>query len=369
VRGIHQCMVAEVRFQPGATDPIGNGATPSSSNRLSQRNLAIVESDNPGTIATHTVQHTLLMKPSRLIPNQIFAAASSATAPIETGGKYDELVIRWNDLPRDTLANIYCPDWQADEILAAASTLRTGPQRLSKVDANTIACAVGDITFIPIPARRQPMPALLTLKLPLDVRDGQQFRVDVQQHSGPTFQGSNRRQVEGSAASLKSFNFSARKVLGAFRVTVAVKIGEPLLAKLVRNLAVLRYIFEAIPPADSWHPVFVRYIGQLSDQIKGLGVDPDSVPASADDPGIPGRPDGKRECFMGKVSEVIFDCFGDFEGFVLETCDECHRHHFRTRERGIKKLVLRACKESLLISVCVSKECDGKIGEIIVRPG
>jgi len=366
VRGIHQCMVAEVRFQPGATDPIGNGATPSSSNRLSQRNLAIVESDNPGTVATHTVQHTLLMKPSKLIPNQLFTAASSATAPVETGGKYDELVIRWNDLPRDTLASIYCPDWQADEILQVANTLRRGPQILSKVDANTIACAVGDVSYIPIPASQQPMPALLTLKLPLDVRDGQQFRIDVQQHSGPTFQASNRGHVEPGAASLKSFNFSARKVLGAFRVRVAVKLGEPLLAKLVRNLAVLRYIFEAIPPSDSWHPVFVRYIGQLGDQVKGLGVDPDLVPASADDPGIPGRPDGKRDCLTGKVAEVIFDCFGHFEGFVLET-RECRRHHFRTCEKGIRKLVLRACKEGLMISVCVSKECDGKIREIIVK--
>ena len=275
------------------------------------------------------------MKPSKVIPNQIFAAASSATAPVETGGKYDELVIRWNDLPRDTLASIYCPDWQADEILQVVNTLRRGPQSLTKVDANTIACAVGDISYIPIPASQQPMPALLTLKLPLDVRDGQQFRIDVQQSFWSNFRDRVGAKLKGSAASLKSFNFSARKVLGAFRVTVAVKIGEPLLAKLVRNLAVLRYIFEAIPPSDSWHPVFVRYIGQLSDQVKGLGVDPDLVPASADDPGIPGRPDGKGDCLTGKVAEVVLDCFGHFEGFVLETC-ECHRHPFQNEERGLR---------------------------------
>src|SRR6185503_3514159 len=85
VRGIHQCLVAEIRFQPGANDPIPNGATPGSSSRLSQRNLAIVESDNPGTIASHTVQHTLLLKPSK--PAQGFTTpgltttAALATAP------------------------------------------------------------------------------------------------------------------------------------------------------------------------------------------------------------------------------------------------------------------------------------------------
>ena len=370
MRGIHTCMVAEIRFQPGAVDPISNGATPSSSSRLSQRNLAIVESDNPGTVAAHTVQHTLLIKPSK-IPGRLTAALSSV-GPTETGGKYDELVIRWHDLPRDTQANIYSPDWDADEILAVANTLRSGPQKLSKIDANTIACAVGDIAYIPIPASQQPMPALLTLKLPLTVRDGQQFKIDVQQHSGPTFTRTltDRGTIEGGHLGLKDVNFSARKILGAFRLRVAVKLGDPLLSKLVRNLAVLRHIFEAIPVSDTWHPVFVRYIGQLSDQIRDLGVDPNSIPPSADDPGIPGRPEGgKLDCSTGKVVEVLFDCFGDFEGFVLETCDECTRHHFKSREKGIKELVLRACIESLLITVCVSKECGGKIRKILVRCG
>jgi len=99
---------------------------------------------------------------------------------------YDELVIRWNDIPRDTLVNVYRPDWNADEILALAAALRPEPQRLSKVDLHTIACSVGEITYIPISAHQQP--ALLTLQLPLTVRDGEKFRVDVEQHSGLTYQ-------------------------------------------------------------------------------------------------------------------------------------------------------------------------------------
>ncbi|HEY5030412.1 MAG TPA: hypothetical protein VIK39_18550, partial [Candidatus Angelobacter sp.] len=369
MRGIHTCMVAEVRFQPGAVDPISNGATPASSDRLAQRNLAIVESDNPGSAATHTVQHTLLIKPSKIASNQKFAvAASIATPGGDPTSQYDELVIRWNDIPRDTLANVYCPDWNTDEILALTAALRPTAQPLSKVDANTIGCTVGDITYIPIPATQQPMPALLTLQLPLSVRAGEQFKVDVQQHSGLTFQRtlSNRRPSEGKK-SVQDVSFSSRKVLGAFRLTIAVKFGDPLLEKLVRNLAVLRYIQQAIPTTDSWHPVFVRYIGQLSDQIKGLGIDPDLIPPSADDPGLPGRTGEQRDCYTGKVSEVIFDCFGDFEGFVLETCGECHR--FRTTEKAIKDLALLACKERLLITVCVIRECNGRICEIIVRSG
>jgi hypothetical protein len=53
IRGTHQCLVAEIRFQPDTTDPISNGATPASSDRLAQRHLALVESDNLGIESPH----------------------------------------------------------------------------------------------------------------------------------------------------------------------------------------------------------------------------------------------------------------------------------------------------------------------------
>ncbi|UUZ48656.1 hypothetical protein LP420_39195 [Massilia sp. B-10] len=123
MRGIHQCLVAEVRFQPGASDPITIGATPGSSNRLSQRNLAIVESDNPGTAEAHVVQHTVTVKPSAM--NRKLAAVSERQA-------YDELVIHWNGLPGATKATLYFPEWNVDDILRLANTLRQRPDLLKK---------------------------------------------------------------------------------------------------------------------------------------------------------------------------------------------------------------------------------------------
>ncbi|HEV3501330.1 MAG TPA: M14 family metallopeptidase [Bradyrhizobium sp.] len=368
VRGIHQCLVAEVRFQPGATDPIPNGATPSSSDRLAQRNLAIVESDNPGIASTHVVQHTLSVKPSQVNPKGAFTAVGERGDPRTP---YDELVIRWNDLPRDTTASFYSPDWSAEEILGLAATLRTGPQVLRKIDTHTISCPVGGTSYIPLPGRIQrPIAGLMTLQLPLSVRAGQQFRVDVQQHSGLTYLRTRSQRGRGNSEqpTRQDYSFSQRKVLGAFRMTTVVSRGEPLLSRLVRNLAVLRYIFQAIPATDSWHPVFERYIGQLGDQVKGLGVDPAQIPPSVDDPGIPGH-DHHREihCYTGKVSEVIFNCFGNFEGFVLESCGEVHR--FSSLEAAIGELVLRACRERLWISVCVEKGRESHICEIVVKSG
>jgi len=51
--------------------------------------------------------------------------------------------------------------------------------------------------------------------------------------------------------------------------------------------------------------------------------------------------------FTGKVCEVLFDCFGDFTGFVLDDC--CERRIYESRERQIGDLVLRALKERLTV--------------------
>jgi hypothetical protein len=365
VRGIHQCLVAEVRHQPGMTDPIISGATPASSDRLAQRNLAIVESDNPGTASTHVVQHTLLVKPSRAAT--VFTHGS---ANVEDGREVrpDELVVQWHDLPRDTVASFYFPEWSADEIVALAAE-RPEPSGLGKIDAHTIGCVVRDhLTYIPIPGRvAKPTPGLVTLELPLSVRDGQTFTVDVQHHSGLTFSKGFADRIEKHGRGQAEIHLSARKVLGAFRLGVAVKLGDGLLRKAVRNLAVLRYIAQAIPATNGWHPVFERYLAQLGGQVRGLGVDPDLVPASADDPGLPGRGHGAERCYTGKVSEVRFGCFGDFEGFVLDTCDECL--WFPSTERRIAKLALRACKSRMVVTVSVGDGPHRRIREITFRSG
>ncbi len=362
VRGIHQCLVAEIRFQPGVNDPIPTGASPAASDRLAQRNLAIVQSDNPGTTETHVVQHTLLVKPS--VVAQAKAGVILSTAA-QGRVAFDELVIRWNDLPRDSKATLFFPEWNADEVLLLASVLRQRPSLLKKVDTHTIECAVTDISYIPIPGvALKPYAGLITLQLPQTVRDGQLFRADVQQHSGFTAQRAIQERVNNEPGA-HATSLSSRKVLGAFRMTIPVKIGEPLLSREVRNLAVLRYIAQAIPTNDRWYPIFVRYIDQVANKVRGLGVDPTLIKPSADDPGIPGADVGHAaKCFTGKICQVIYDCFGDFEGFVLETCSESHR--FSSRKAGIAEIVLRACRDRMLVSVCVERGRRGRILRIVL---
>jgi hypothetical protein len=104
----------------------------------------------------------------------------------------------------------------------------------------------------------------------------------------------------------------------------------------------------------------VRYLDLLSGRVNGLGGNASSIPASFGGyagPVIGEGGEGRRRPeaeYTGKVAGLIFDHFGDFEGFVLET--ECSEHTFFSRERAIEGLAERAWHERLRITV--RTECD-----------
>jgi hypothetical protein len=344
VRGLHQCLVAEIRFQPGSTDPIPAGATPASSDRLAQRNLAIVESDNPGNPDTHLVQHTLLVKPS-------ISAASSDLKVLSGSPRPDELVFRWNNLPVGSVASLYVPTWDADQVVALSTASHTSPVVIKATDPHTVAFAAAGVTYLALPPVGAPTPALLSVQLPPSVNAGERFQVDVFQHAGRVVDRLLRRSDIEEGEFLSRYSYSTRRALGAFRVAVAVEAGRALLSKQVRHLAVLKYVLEAIPQSDNWHPVFLRYVKQLSDKVRGLGVDPAGVPASPDDPGLGPLVGEKVRCYVGKVLEVVFDRYGDLEGFVLE--HDCTEVRFESCEPGVARIAWRACRERATVRICV----------------
>ena len=269
IHGHHQCLVAEIRFQPGASDPIPSGSTPASSDRLAQRNLAIAHSDNPGNADTHTVAHTFTLKPSAA------PVRANTGAPGKEPVFFDELMIRWNDVPSETKATLFVPEWDADEILALAA-VRQHPQALHKVDAHTLAIDIADVGFVPIPGgQRGDVAALMTLELPQGVKARQVFHVDVRQYSR-----------------------ARSRFLGGFRIAIPVGTPTELLPLETRRLALLRYMAQAVPPTNRWHPIYARWLDLLALKVRGLGGDPDKVPASLSDPaGISPQPAAGGGCF------------------------------------------------------------------------
>jgi hypothetical protein len=263
--GTHHCMVAEIFFWPAGvvSDPIPHNASPASSDRLAQRNLALIKSGNPGYPATHTVQHTFIVKPSVNSVDQPArlgiaeaAAAAAVIAPRHRGP--DELIIRWNNVPRTAEAAFYLPEIEVDEILSL-SALRQHPTVLEKVDAHTLRCRLSDVTFIPLPTRKGTLAGLMSLTLPPGVRTGQVFRFSVEQYSGYTL-----------------------KTLGAFQMTIPVRPDPEILPEEIRKLAVMRYVQQAIPATSRWYSIFVRYIDQIAARVRGFGGDPDAVKPSPD---------------------------------------------------------------------------------------
>jgi len=70
--------------------------------------------------------------------------------------------------------------------------------------------------------------------------------------------------------------------------------------------------------------------------------------------GQPGHGSEDLLCFTGKISGLIFDHFGNFEGFLLDEGRVDRK--FLSRETGVAELVERAWRERLRITVCVERD-------------
>ena len=118
-----------------------------------------------------------------------------------------------------------------------------------------------------------------------------------------------------------------------------------------------------VPPSVGCSPSSFKTVGARWNRLPLPASDSSSIEPSP--AGVPVR-DGKRRehRFTGRVCEVVFDCFGDFEGFVLRDCRE--RRHFQSCEPTIRDLVLRACQQRLQLTVYVEEGADPEIRRIVV---
>jgi hypothetical protein len=282
IRG-HQCLVAEVYFEP---DPTDNGETPGSSDNLAQRNLAILDVDNPGTAASHTVLHTFEVKPSSFkLPGKTrLAAFFAADSFASQRTRPDELLIRWHNLPRDSEVELYFSDIDTADILLYGG-FRSSPPAFEVVNKNTIRFKVADDTWLPIPGGRAlNIPALLGVKLPDNIVYGQEFRISVHQVDGRT-----------------------RSIIGAFEIKIPVIKAELMLDGEVRRLSVLKHIATTIPPGNRWYPIFKQYLYGLSAKVDAIGGDSKTVLGNPDGSGnlyVPVPPPA-NPCYQGWAVSLL----------------------------------------------------------------
>ena len=359
VRNAHQCLVAEVAFDP---DAIPGGASPSTSDKLAQRNLSLVESDNPGGPESRRIPNTFEVRPTPL---------THAGA-----GFHDELMIDWGTVPAGSVARVYLPDTADDEVLDLAKRLYRA-RGLQRIDGHTLQVEAEGISWIPVPAGAQLNHAgLLTVDLPAGIHKGQRFHAVARQvtHTGRVRRTTGGGGIDSAADAFLTVRGTVatgaagsskvviwQEVLGAFQVTIPISSRALLLDAEGRLLSLLRWILGTIPHADRWYLPFRRYVAEIGQRFHGFGGDPGTVVADpnglpggvgepgggAGEPGFPGG--GKALAFTGKVSSLLYDRWGDFEGFTLDT--EAGERLFRSREHTIEDIANRAWTERILVVV------------------
>ncbi len=367
VRNIHQCLVAEIAFDP---DPIASGTSPAASDKLAQRNLSIVQSDNPGSLASHRIPETFEIKATHEI--------------LPPGWTPDEIMIDWGNVPAGAEATIFLPGAHTGEVLDLAAKLY-GMTTLRRVDDHTLACRAEGATWIPVPPGAGPGYAgLLTIDLPPTVKRGQAYTVVVRQitssatkhvdpNQPPPRVGS--RGKPSRPAPKPTFRGESRHTLGAFQLQIPVRTKTVMLEPEERNLSVLRWIQQTIPNENRWFPVFERYVNVIADRVDALGGDSTKIRPSPDGSGVlpvkhpvpkpgPGHHPGVRVEHLGKVDGLIYDRFGDFEGFVLET-NEGPRT-FKCRESEMEAVLTRAWSQRVRTLVITDHESRERPVEIIL---
>ena len=340
IKSAHQCLIAEISF-PGLTIP--TNADPSTSDKLAQRNLAFVNVPNPGIPSSRVAPQPFEVRPSAML--------------LKADGRPDEIMLEWGRIPHDTTATLYLPQASAAQILKWADKMYV-THRLTQVDASTIRCQTGNVTYIPVPqGAGAAFVGLLTIELPPGIHKGEEYAVVVRQITSEVFgRGKGQvipargRRAKGRAAASVANEFIAwRRISGIFRVTIPVSTKGALLAGEEKYLSILRWILKGTPVQSRWYLVLKRYIEQIAWRVDGMGGTSGAVIATGDGnwqgttAGGGGEPHEKKE-IAGKVIGLIYSGFGDFEGFELESAG-CVIIRICSREPRVEEIAHRAWRE------------------------
>jgi hypothetical protein len=190
-----------------------------------------------------------------------------------------------------------------------------------------------------------------------------------------------------------------RETIGAFQLGIPVSTKAEMLAHHLRLLSVLRWRAEWLRPNDRWYASFRRYVELMTEKVRALGGDPYAFPPTPDgsidlpgqrdggagggtsqpgggllgSPGDEWPPDasgamgvGDPGTWSGKIAGLLFDHFGDFEGFFLEAYDGSH-HRFTSRERAIQDLAREAWRERDVVTVITVSPSVRRVRHLLIR--
>jgi hypothetical protein len=338
-----------------------------SSDKLAQRNIAWIDGPNPGAaVASRRMPHPIQVRP---------------TPP--TAQDPDELLILWGNTPKTSVATLYVPALDAAEIIHLADR-RYATHRLEFSDAHTITCPAEGATLIPMPTGSALAAGLLSVELPTGIRKGDLYSIDIRQltnaaatfRSPPQIEARPRRR--GATATPAPTSITWRRVLGGSRFAIAISTKQQLLLPEERLLAILRWMAQQMPPTKRWYPVLLRYIWEVAGRVDGFGGNPSTIGPSPTGH-VPGWPaqlmgdhhhdhDHDYDQICGTIDAIVYDHFGDFEGFIVET--ETGRHHrFHSHDEPMLRVARAAMNDRAPVTVVSEHDDPRRARRIIVRAG
>lgn len=329
----HQCLIAEIAFDP---DPIAPNSDPSNSDKLAQRNLAFTGAPNPGNPLSRRVPQTFEVKPTQL--------------QLPVAVKPDELMVEWDNVPAGSFAEVHLPAVSADAILGIANTWYTS-HLLTRGDAHTLRFPASGVTYIPIPPGAGVTYAgLLTLDLPSGIEKGDTYTAVVRQITSVV-----ETPVGTTKGAVNSRVRQWRRTTGTFKLTIPVSTKALLLEPEEQYFSIMKNTFATIPTTSRWYPVMQRYLKQLAGRVTFMGGDPAQIPPTFTGiwktPVVHPLPEPKRR-FIGKIDTVLYDHFGDFEGFTMES-ERGEIHSYESRERPVEDLARRAWQDRFRVMLTV----------------
>jgi hypothetical protein len=182
----------------------------------------------------------------------------------------------WGNTPVGSPATLYLPSVDTNEILKLAVKMYRS-HTLVRIDAHTLQCETGGITYIPIPqGEGANYVGMMSVDLPETVKKGQVFTIVVRQVTSAV--RGHATLAHKSVAAVSPAR--ERRILGSFQITIPVRAKEEMLVPEERLLSNLRWIQKTIPTNNRWFPAFERYVKQIAGRVDALGGDSKKVAAS-----------------------------------------------------------------------------------------
>lgn len=379
--GTHHCLVAQIAYDGAPIEgTTGITLSPENTGKLAQRNIQITPSGNPGGPPAHRIPQAVDLRPS-----------NRTGEPVGTlGGRPDELLIDWGDVPLGSTARLYWPQANAIDVVRLGMLLYS-TDHLHVIDAHTVGIDITSrLTYVPVPfGSGGNLAGLFTIDLNISNAYGREFQVVVRRirtrpaldrppsetesmvsaaasrAAGKPRQAHRSRAARRGATSASRVMATWRYVVGTFQVTIPVSAEKDLLFPEENTLAILKWRLQTTPPSNRWYPVLRRYVQEVAGRVQAFGGNPAAIPPSPK--GAPHKPipKGRGEGLTGKIVALNFDEFGDFTGFCLQT--EHFEHEFFTREKFVLELADRAWRERLRVTVVPKPHHRQHVRSIVFR--